>query len=534
MAEKDAAPPPPRHELEEEANDRLADCRQQKMPFELDMRECYFFTDPLRTRQVNSLTLPPQVPLHDDGFLQTSVGFEITEDFVNEAINTFMPQNEEWCERAPSMFGKPLPLAVQQEIRDGDKAVFEAIKGCNFYSELGKAAYPDLGIGTMAMWITDPGAAQNFRCLATPLRELEINLGPDGLVDDRFAIRFTKNRYIERLLGSTIYQKIPADLMDEITAAPTKPTEVRWGYWRKWDEMGDETWQHVAMIKNRVVHAATLKGEGSCPLVVTRFGATCDWAFALGRLLRALPELRQIDELEGQKVAHIELNLTPPMAFPDDSFAAIEQGLEPGEGYPVRVGSENAIKKIYDPGPPESGVYLIDDKIKRLRKMFYVDYPEQKGETPPTLGQWMDELARAQRRIGFAGMSFWLEGPAQYFLRVKYLLEKRGILRKIKVGEHEVALHPVNPAQRAAEQQEIATTVRFIQIAGQAWPEEFKAYIDGRASMLALLQKMRATLIKVRPKDQVDAAIKQIAPLVAAHLGPKVSPGEAQNAAALP
>jgi hypothetical protein len=532
MAAK-TAPPPPKHELDEEANDRIADARLQKMPFELDMRECYFFTDPLRTRQVNSLSLPPQVPLHDDGFLQTSTGYEVTEDFVNEAINTFMPQNENWSERAAGMFAKTLPDAVLQEIREGDNTIFKAIKGCNFYSELGKAAYPDLAIGTMALWITDPGAARNIQCLATPLRELEINLGPDGMVDDRFAVRFTKNRYVRKLLGGSIYDKIPADLKEEIEAAPTKPSEVRWGYWRLWDEVGDETWRHVAMIKNRVVHSARLVGEGSCPLVVTRFGATCDWAFALGRLLRALPELRQIDELEGQKVAHIELNLTPPMAFPDDSFAAIEQGLEPGEGYPVRVGSENAIKKIYDPGPPEQGVYLIDDKIKRLRKMFYVDYPEQRGDTPPTLGQWMDELARAQRRIGFAGMSFWLEGPAQYFLRFKYLLEKRGVLNPVKVNGNLVALHPVNPAQRAAEQQDIAMAVRFIQIAGQAWPEEFKAYIDGRASMIALLQKMRVTLLKIRPQKDVDAAIKQIAPLISAHLGAKVSPGEAQNATAL-
>jgi hypothetical protein len=514
----------PKHELDEEANDRLADCRQQKMPFELDMREGYYFTDPLRARQVNSLTLPPQVPLHDDGFLQTSVGFEVAEDFVNESINTFMPQAEEWAERQPGMFADALPAAVQKQIDDDDTTIFKTIKGCNFYSELGKAAYPDLAIGTMGMFITDPGAARNIQCLATPLRELEINLGPDGMVDDRFAVRFTKNRYIKRLLGGTIYDKIPADLRSEIEEAPTKPTEVRWGYWRKWDEVGDETWQHVAMVKNRVVHSSMLIGEGSCPLIVTRFGATCDWAYALGRLLRALPELRQIDELEGQKVAHIELNLTPPMAFPDDSFAAIEQGLEPGEGYPVRVGSQEAIKKIYDPGPPESGVYLIDDKIKRLRKMFYVDYPEQRGDTPPTLGQWMDELARAQRRIGFAGMSFWLEGPAQYFLRFKYLLEKRGVIKPVKVNGNIVALHPVNPAQRAAEQQEIATAVRFITIAGQAWPEEFKAYVDGRASMLALLEKMRADLIKIRPKNEVEAAIKQIAPLVAAHIGPKAAP----------
>jgi hypothetical protein len=521
---KDAPPAYEPHEKDEEANDRLADCRAQKAPFELDMREGYFFTDPLRARQVNSLSMPPAVPLHDDGFLQTSVGFDTTEDFVNEALNTFMPQNEQWCEQKPGMFAKALPADAEQKVNDNTTQIFGAIKSCNFYSELGKAAYPDLGLGTMGMFITDPGAAQNLRCLATPLRELEINLGPDGNVDDRFAVRYTKNRYVNMLLkGITL----PKDLQEQIDSGPHKATEIRWGYWRLWDELGDETYQHVAMIKNRVVHSARLIGEGSCPLIVSRFGATCDWAFGLGRLLRALPELRQIDELEGQKVSHIELNLTPPFAWPSDSIAAIEQGLEPGYGYPIQVGSQDAIVPIYKPGPPESGVYLIDDKVKRLRKMFYVDYPEQRGDTPPTLGQWMDELARAQRRIGYAGMSFWQEGPAQYFLRFKYLLQKRGVIDPVKVNGNIVALHPVNPAQRAAEQQEIATAVRFIQIAGQAWPEEFKAYIDGAGSMKALLDKMRVELIKMRPKADVDAAIKQIAPLIGARQAPKGNPQDA-------
>jgi hypothetical protein len=525
---KDGTPAPEPHVLDEEANDRLADCRAQKAPFELDMRELYFFTDPIRARQVNSMTQQPNVPLHDDGFLQTSVGFEIAEDFVNECINTFMPEAEQWCEQKPGMFADALPAAVEQEAADNTKKIFNAIKSCSFYSELGKAAYPDLFIGTMGMMITDPGAAQNIRPMAVPLREIEINLGPDGMIDDRFAVRYTKNRYINTLLRGI---RLPPDIQEQITQAPNKPTEVRWGYWRKWDELGDETWQHVAMIKNRVVHSAPLVGEGSCPLVITRFGATSDWAFALGRGLRSLPELRQMDELEGQKVSHIELNLTPPMGFPDDSFAAIEQGLEPGEGYPIRVGSENAIKKLYDPGPPESGVYLIDDKIKRLRKFCFVDYPEQKGDTPPTLGQWMDELARAQRRIGHAGTSFWYEGPAQYFLRFKYLLEKRGVIKPIKVNGNVIALHPVNPAQRAAEQQEIATAVRAIQILGQAFPEEFKAYIDGKATMQAFIDKMRVTLLKFRPQKDVDNAVGMIQKLLSPKIGPTANP---QQAAGLP
>lgn len=518
------------NELEDEANDRIEECRRQKQPFELDMREGYFFTAPLRSRQLNSLSMPPTIPVHDDGFLQTNAGFEIVGDFCTEIANTFLPQAEQWCQReqGPGISKADWNL-IEGEVRDDDKTIFGAIKASNFYSEFAKAAYPDLALGTCALNIDDPRPTTDpINSQAVPLRELEINLGPDGTIDDRFIVRYTKQRYARTLLrGCTI----PPDLAAQIDGAPNKLTEIRWGYWRDWDEIGDTVWKHVAMIKNRVVHSATLKGEGSCPLIPMRFFATADWAFALGPLLQSLPELRQVDELEGQKISHIELNLTPPYAFPDDSFAAIEQGLEPGMGYPVRVGSEDTIKAIYNPGSPEAGVYLVDDKIRRLRKLFYVDYPEQRGDTPPTLGQWMDELARAQRRIGTPGLTFWQEGVRQIFLRYKYLLEKRGVIKPIRVDGHNVSLAPLNPAQRAAEQQEIATAVRAIQILGQAFPEEFKAYIDGKQTMQAFLKKMRVELLKFRDEKTVANAVGMIQKLLSPRIGPTANP---QQAAGLP
>src|SRR6266581_354778 len=84
--------------------------------------------------------------------------------------------------------------------------------------------------------------------------------------------------------------------------------------------------------------------------------------------------------------------------------------------------------------------YAYEQKLKKLRKLFYVDLPEQTGDTPPTLGQWLDEMARAQRRIGTPGLPFWREGPAKIFLRFKYLLEKQGAIQPVKVDDKTVAL----------------------------------------------------------------------------------------------
>jgi hypothetical protein len=200
---------------------------------------------------------------------------------------------------------------------------------------------------------------------------------------------------------------------------------VRWGFWRLWDDH-DEVLAAHGVTSARAGPHAVIKGEGCCPMLVFRWNPNPDWPWGHGPLLQYMPTLRQVDELELMRIEHAEMAIKPPIGYPDDSFAAIEQGLEPGMAYPMRPGSEKAVVKIYEPPPSNPADYQYEEKEKRLRRGFFVDFPEQTGDTPPTLGQWLDEMARAQRRIGRPGLPFWREGPAKIFIRFKYLLERAG------------------------------------------------------------------------------------------------------------
>jgi len=349
-----------------------------------------------------------------------------------------------------------------------------------------------------------------IRSMAIPIREFEINLGPDGEIDDRFAVRHTRNKYVRTLLGEEIWDKVDPELKKTMEKTPETRTMLVWGYWRKWLRKDDEVWQHVVYVNNDLVHDAEITGEGSCLMVVFRWNPNPDWPWGHGPLMQGLPSLRQVDEFELMRFEHAELSIKPPIGFPDDSFAAIEQGLEPGMAYPIRPGSEGAMKAIYQVPPPEAANYQYEEKEHRLKKLFFVDFPEQSGDTPPTLGQWLDEMARAQRRIGRPGLPFWREGPAKIFLRYKYLLEKAGAIQPIRVDGRTVSLLPYNPTQRAAEQQEIAMAVHGLQIAAQLWPEEYRMWIDGKATMKALMDKMRIELVKFRNPAQVNEVLDRM------------------------
>jgi hypothetical protein len=505
----------PYDEMSKEACSRLEACVKQKDVFDLDIREGYFFAAPHRAREIRSSMAASTTKRNDEGELQTGLASELSRDFVTELVDAFMPQAEAWAERRPGM---NLPDEFHAEAKEiaakQDPVIFDAIRASNLYSEVPKAFAPDIALGTAALWIDDPRPNENIVTQAVPLHELEINIGPFGDIDDRFVVRHTKNAHVKALVGEAIYDKIPAELREKIEAKSNERTIVRWGFWRLWARRDDVVWQHVVMIAKQVVHTMTLVGEGSCPLLPMRFNPSPEWAFGTGPLIEGLPDFRLLDALEGDKIDHIEISLRPPTGYPDDSFAAVEEGIEPGSAYPIRSGSEGAIKAIFEGGDIEGALFETSSIEDRLRRKFFLGMPVQKGKTPPTATQWIDEMIEKQRRIGTPGMPFWREGPAEIFLRFKFLLEKRGRIEPVQVNGKTVSLEPYNPAQRAAEQQEVAMALRYLSIVGPTWPEEFRLEVNGSKTMRNLAQKMRVTrLVEFRNEEEKKAIVSQITEL---------------------
>lgn len=507
----------PHKELTAEANARLKTCEDQKREYNLDIREGYFFTAPHRARTIRSAQpLSPTKP-DDAATLQTGIAMELSKDFATVAVNSFMPPAEPWAEQRPGMFlDDAQKKLVSDEIQKQDTVIFDAIRASNLYEEIPKSFNPDLAIGTAAIHISDPRPHENMVVQAIPLHELEINVGPFGSLDDRFVVRHTKNHHVRALLGEEIYGKLPDDCRKKIesTEHRDEATIVRWGYWRLWADMSDVVWQHVVMLDTKVVHEAKLRGEGSCPLIPMRFNPSPEWAFGNGPTIECLPDFRSLDDIEGKKMAHIDLTLAPPFTYPDDSSTAWGE-LESGKGYPVRPGTADDVKNIFDPGSMQPAIYEVDEKERSCRHRHFLDWPEQRGDTPPTATQWLDEMQMAQRRFGTPGASFWREGPAEIFLRFKFLLTQRQVIKPIQVDGKTVSLQPYNPAQRAAEQQEVAMAARYLSIVGPTWPEEFRLKVDGGETMENIAKKMRVTgLVSFRSKEQMGNVldgIKQLA-----------------------
>lgn len=509
--------------LQTEALQRLQAARQEKTKIENDLQNCFYYAAPRRVRRQSSQAGSSNERPGDDRQLQTSFGFEVVDDFMSMLIETFTPREGRWAERrlpsSPDEDGQEDPEIdeLNKLIAAEDKKIFDLIRSSNYYAEKAKTGVPDGAIGVVAMTVTDPGRGQPIKCLGVPIRELDMALGPDGKVDFRSITRNTLYRHLRAELGA-IYGKIPDEEQKKVKDSPEAQAEIVWAWWRNWENVGDVEWSHVVLLNGRVIHNGSMVGEGSCPLVIGRFGSTPDFAWPDGPLVKSLPDLVSLDETRAALIENLDFTLRPPKAYEDDATINIpDGGVRPGDLLPKRPsGGQKAFEDIYEPRPIDAALFEVDHLQMRIRRLHYVDFPEQKGKTPPTATQWIDELVIRQRRIGTPGYAFWREEPYETFQRFRYLGEKRGRVRPLSEIEGipaDAELQPYNPAERAQDSQDIATAVRFAEIGQAIAPTMWQARVDEGKTLDNLKKKFRDEIVVLRSNEEAEERIKLLASL---------------------
>lgn len=505
-----------------EAKRRFDDCRQQKEPIRAYLEEAYWFTAPQRRRQqtTESASSTRQSP-GDECDIELPV--EMASDFATLVIHSFMSQNERWARRKLRLAGIKAEgdqiMNAADALDKSDSLIFDEIKASNFYEEIGKGFVPDIGLGTVGLHIDIGKLGGPPVCRAVPIREIEINIGPDGSVDDRFIVRRTRyNRLAAVLPGVELPEKITA----KMKASNNAECIVKWGWWRLWGRRDAETWQSAIMVDDCLVEMGSVSGPGSCPFIVGRFGAAPEDAFGWGPTLQCLPGLRYLDELRAQQIRGIDLTVAPPMRIPDNGFAegAEFDGFEPGGVYPMRPGSGDDIGAIFDKPDLDPAFFDEERCERRMKRMHFIDKPEQRGDTPPTLGQWMSEIELGQRRFGVPGTVFWREFVGPCFQRFVRIMEDKGQIKRPELGGKSVAVDAVNPAARAQDMQEVSNAARFIEIGANGFPEEFKFGVDGTKTLDNLRRKLGADkIVEMRDPAEVEQAVAQISQLTGGQAG---------------
>lgn len=503
---------------------KLDDARLQKSAVEKDLQEAYFFTRPRLSRVVASTSgaLRP-TPIDDAASeLATSIGAEVSEDFATEAMAAFFPSNTNW---ATSTADAAILAGLQEDdvqkfkvqAKAADDVVFAAINSSNFNAEIAAALDPDAGIGTIGLWIDAPGAGRPYQVEHVPTRELEFDVDPNGDPGDRFRVRWVRGEKLRSVIGGAV--TVPEKTANKIKRQPRCWVEVVWCFGRDWSQPENDVYDHVLLIDREAVHKARLEGEGCLPLIVMRFSPDKSHAWGNGPAIKSLPDLRVLDVITAATQDRVDIAVAPPIGYPDDGVVNFEGGIEAGKAYPMRPGSGRDIAKLYFEGNADLGFYTATDLERKIKRKFFADYPEQKGDTPPTATQWIDEMVRAQRRIGTPGGKFWREGPYQIFRRFGWLLNHDGLLPEVKINGREISLTPNNPATQAQDNQKLQVASQLLGLIKSYFPMTSQAAIDELRTIEKMQKLVRDEVIVLRDPGIVEKMVGQLLSAASASAG---------------
>ena len=396
----------------------------------------------------------------DDIFDNTAI--DASADFAAEMLSTFTPVHFNWIDPVASITMSDADKEVlKPQIEDYNAKVFGEMRRSNFHAEA-LECYGDLGHGTMAMMIVDRGASYPIHCECLPANDLLLGRGAFKTVGVR---AFDVYPFADQIPVLWPKAKDNADLMREIEKDPGKEWIVRQVLWQDHSDPGNEVWKYVAYAGKYKLEADTYKGDGACPLVVARWltDATTSWGFGPGLL--QLPNIKTANLLKELVLTNADFASDPVRTYDDDGVINVENGVSPGDWIPRSPGSK--IDTLESASEFNVSYFTQDELRTEIKRGFYQDGPAQKGKTPPTAEQWLDEAAKAARRMGAPGGRLVVEWQYPIYKRFAYLLAKRGVLPKVELNGEVVVLNPSSPLIKSQKMEEALQVQRFAGVMNQ-------------------------------------------------------------------
>lgn len=507
-------------DLTKETRERLQACEQHWLKVRLWIDDVQAFTQPRKVRKDSERALTEESSLD----IFTSIGIEVNNDFASDVLAAFTPEDIEWVDLEP---GIAIPDRESETVKDALKAlkqsVFKQIARSNFYT-VAPQAYKDFGTTTGAVFIQDIAAVLPANVQHVPINELRILTGPLGGVDDRFWVREVYWKDLKALFPKD-WESFPQDFRTKIRDKPMDRVGVVMGGWRDWSDVTQERWQWINMIvtgrgtKSGYGAAADgwlfapmmLEGAGSMPLIVGRWDPDSDSPWGTGPGFNALADLRSLDDVNYNIVENIGRTVNPPHIYPEDGIINPRDGVDAGDWLPAARGTSEEVKPLNTGARLDLGYLTKEDFELTVRRHYFQDQPIQRGKTPPTLGQWLDEAQRIQKRLGVPASPLFTEFAAEVWLRFHRIGVNRGDYSPIKLKNSDVVqMTPVNPIRRAQKQEDVMLATRLLEIITAFFPNIAEALIDPE-TIVNIKRALGDDLVKLRDADeaQIIGLVKQ-------------------------
>jgi hypothetical protein len=421
-------------------------------------------------------------------------------DLAGDMVNYYMPSEASWAEyevieEVPS----DIADAVKALVEDRERKLFDLLDQSNLNDIKPQIMFEPASHGTCALYVDRGHIAQPIYIEVVPPHQLYITPGHLGYLD-RFREIWTAAEFLPALL-------LGMDLSDSALAAKIKKpgtfVKVCWGFWLDWSDPGAPVWKREVTVDQKLV---SKKEEtigpinGGCPLLVGRFNPQPGRPWGRGPGRKALPDLLSLNKVEEVILGKLDEQLDPAWSYIDDGILNLRNGIEGGQAYPRR--SDRMPEPLLAPNSLDYGFYTKEEMLDRIRVAFYQDGPRQRGDTPPTASQWIDERRRVQNRLGKPSAPLFTEVFLPLIQRTEFIAVQNGLLPDaITLNGRSINVKPISPLQRSQNQDKAMTSRSNLDLVRSLAGDQAGEVVDLMATFIAHIEATGDELTKIKKKE---------------------------------
>jgi hypothetical protein len=436
---------------------------------------------------------------------------ELATDLAGDLVTYFTPAEAKWAtyevmDDVPEEFADQ----VLEIVQDREDKFWQTISASNYNDISPMWGFEAATHGTPALWVAKAHLTQPVHFEVVPPQQLYLVPGHLGYLD-----RFREMPVLASTL-KPLFDGWDVSLSDpKLVAKMQKPGAmclVLWGFWVDWADAGNPLWKFEITVDGIRITKETPEVlgplAGSCPLLVGRFNPQVGKPWGRGPGVKALPDMLVLDKVDETVLSGLDQTLMNTLLYADDGFLDLSEGIQAGRAYPASRGftRENVVDLSRNVNVDQG--WFTEDRLEdKLRRAFYQDGPRQKGDTPPTASQWLDERRRVQQRLGKPSAPLWTELILPLVQRVEFLAVEAGIIPDaITHNGRSIKVKPISPLQKAQNQDQVMVARSNLELAFTVAQDQTGSFIDFPASFKKIVKASGDELTVITEGQQVAPA----------------------------
>lgn len=274
-------------------------------------QDCFRFAMP--SRETFSSWSPGQNKV---SHLYDSTLQENTYEAANTLVATLFPPWERWAELSPgaAMPSKDLPQDLINGLQGATETFFGYLHSSNFSTVINETAL-DLMVGTGSIAFDEGDDSNPFVFTAVPLSHIEIEEGPNGMIETTFQHKKPKLRNLLRMYQGLEVFDLPSTLAGDLESNPEREVEIIQieTYYPE-----DKHYYGIAIDLSTKLIIWRYDYGVTCPMIVARATKVCGETYGRGRVMRALADARSLDKMVEFVLRQAALQVAPPLTGVSD------------------------------------------------------------------------------------------------------------------------------------------------------------------------------------------------------------------------